>query len=66
MKGIFNFRLDVTADLLINLSATWFALIFVEPQINKEINILILFTRFIFGIITLNFANIIRNLSEIE
>jgi len=55
--------LNILADLLINIAASWLILVFIEPQTGK-INITILLSRLIFAILSLIVAKYFKDIYE--
>ena len=55
--------LNILADLLVNISASWLMLVFIEPQTAK-INILTLLSRIIFAILSLVVAKYFKDTYE--
>lgn len=57
-------RPDIISDVLINISSAWLILIFIEPRLNSQADLISLIIRLINGILTLLLANAVRNLSD--
>lgn len=54
---------EILSELLINIAAAWFAVVFIEPQlglIHTKLDILWLILKLVAGIISLLFAKYLR------
>lgn len=51
----------ILSELFVNLAAAWFGLIFIEPRINPNVDLVILTIRFLFGILSLLVAKYFRD-----